>query len=263
MVASPLNDRTRAKKGYYFTPISLRVLICSQLRRRRQRFRPFSHEEPLVLAPLERRGVESQKLAAPPHSRRVLGGKVREPVLPQHGANLLRWSLRKRIAGEQRKHLRITREQQLLGMKHKSIFAPVSERGEPQVPVKARLVWRVDARRLGRILRLVAEGVSDPVLAVVRSLELNLVALPGHASEQAVLVRDTKRLEKSHRFRWQRDVAKSPGQEKKDVRIEHPGEEKTRHPKARGRSKITSASRERDGSGFRNGVVGDRRLWIF
>src|SRR6516165_1010736 len=262
MVASPLNDRTRAKKGYYFTPISLRVLICSQLRRRRQRFRPFSHEEPLVLAPLERRGVESQKLAAPPHSRRVLGGKVREPVLPQHGANLLRWSLRKRIAGEQRKHLRITREQQLLGAKHKGIFAPVAERGEPQVPVKARLVWRVNAWRLGGTLRLVAEAVSDPVLAVVRSLEFDLETLPGHAAKQTVLVRDTKWLDECDRFRWQREGTKGPGQKKKNVGIKDPGEEQTSHPKTRGLRKLTSTSGHRDGSGFRNGFVGVSSLWI-
>src|SRR6516162_5069304 len=179
MTLSPPEPPTGERKKDTILRVPPLALIWSQrLRRRRQRFRPFGHEEPFVRASLEGRGVESQELAAPPHSRGALGGKVGEPVLPQHGANLLRRCLRKRIAGEQREHLRITREQQLLGMKHKSIFAPVSERGEPQVPVKARLVWRVDARRLGRILRLVAEGVSDPVLAVVRSLELNLVALP-------------------------------------------------------------------------------------
>src|SRR5215469_15240647 len=103
-------------------------------------------------------------------------------------------------------------------MNYKRAFAPVAERSEPQVPIEARLVRRVNAWSFGGILRLVAERIRDPVLAVIRSLKLNLKAFPGHAAKQAVLVCDSKRLEKGHWFRRQRNAAKSPGQEEKGIR---------------------------------------------
>ena len=65
---------------------------------------------------------------------------------------------------------------------------PVSERGEPEIPVEARLVGGVDAGAGVEVLRLVEEAIGGPVFAVVGALEFDLVTMRCHDGEEAVLV---------------------------------------------------------------------------
>src|SRR5260370_19943240 len=91
----------------------------------------------------------------------------------------------------------------LFGARHDGIRTPGAEGSEPQIPVEARLVGRIDARSLVRILRLVAEGVCKPSLAVVRTLKFDFVAAASHNGEEAVAVCDAERLERGNWRRWE------------------------------------------------------------
>src|SRR5258708_24836297 len=78
------------------------------------------------------------------------------------------------------------------------IRTPRTEGGEPQVPVKARLVRRVNTGRLGGVLRLKAKRIDQPGFTIGGALELNLVTPAGHYREKAVAIGDTERFERRH-----------------------------------------------------------------
>src|SRR5690348_14036229 len=61
------------------------------------------------------RSVKSDELAAPPVARGALRGHVREPILPDDGANFLGRRFRKRIAGEKMEHFWAAFEKSFLG----------------------------------------------------------------------------------------------------------------------------------------------------
>ena len=89
-------------------------------------------------------------------------------------------------------------------MRNNLVLAPVAQRREPEVPVEARLIGRVDARRFVERLRLVAKLIGGPVHAVVGALEFDLVAAARHHGEEAVLVGDAKWLERLDGLHGQR-----------------------------------------------------------
>src|ERR1700722_12234430 len=71
----------------------------------------------------------------------------------------------------------------------------MAERGEPQIPIETGLIRCVDARSFSGILRLVAEWIRDPILAVVRALKFDFVAAAGHHGEEAVAIGHAKWLQ--------------------------------------------------------------------
>src|SRR5258707_13350716 len=79
----------------------------------------------------------------------------------------------------------------LVGANRDRIRPAGTEGGEPQVPVEARLVRRVNARRLGGVLRLKAKRIDQPSLTIGGAPELNLVTAAGDFSEKAITIRHT------------------------------------------------------------------------
>src|SRR5204863_7721394 len=67
-----------------------------------------------------------------------------------------------------------------------------AERRDPEVPVEARLLRRVNAGRAARVLRFETERIADPGSSVARALKLNFVTLPRHHREEAVVVDDAE-----------------------------------------------------------------------
>src|SRR4030081_2275383 len=98
----------------------------------------------------------------------------------------------------------------LFNLKDKNVFTPGTERSEPKIPVKARLVRSVNTRRPVQVLRFVTELVGCPGLAVARTLELDFIAVARHSREEPELIGDPKRLDRTHRQRRQRP---SPGKQ--------------------------------------------------
>src|SRR5436190_9518499 len=147
-------------------------------------------------------GEHSELASPPPRASAALGREVREPVLPPDGAHERRRRPRRKwIAAEQPQHARAVLEQPLLRQHDPGRLLPRAERREPEVPLEPRLVRRIDARPLERILRLVPEGVRYPRDAVAAPLELDLVARLGHHGEQPIRVRDPERREQARRQR--------------------------------------------------------------
>src|ERR1700730_17865635 len=127
------------------------------------------HDVKLPVRPtLERRSVQPDLLATPPKTLLAFLLPVGKPVLPEHRPNLLGRLSRERIACEESKDVRLGREKSPLDLKDKGVVAPGTQRSEPQVPVKTGLVGRVDSWRRVQILRLVAERIGCPGLAVAR-----------------------------------------------------------------------------------------------
>src|SRR5690348_7163855 len=83
-------------------------------------------------------------LASPPCARAALRVEIGEPVLPPHRAHQAWRAGSKWVASEQSQHARTVLEQTLLREHHPARLLPWTERGEPEIPVEARLVWRVD-----------------------------------------------------------------------------------------------------------------------
>ena len=96
------------------------------------------------------------------------------------------------IAAEEREHVGVVGEQTLFGERHKVVLLPVAERGEPEIPVEAGLIGRVDSGRLVERLRLVAEGIGVQFWPSFGALEFDLIAAARHHGEEAVLVGDAK-----------------------------------------------------------------------
>lgn len=112
------------------------------------------------------------------------------------GAHELGWSIGEGVTAEKVEDVGRIVQKAFFGAGDEHVFAPGAERGEPEVPVEAWLVRRVDARRFVEGLGLVTEEVGRPVLAVVRSLEFDFVAVAGHDREEAVAIGDAKGFEK-------------------------------------------------------------------
>src|SRR5262249_16709197 len=117
-----------------------------------------------------------------------------EPVLPPDRPDPGRRTIGERVALEQMENGGGTLQQAQLGAHDPRILAPLSQGSEPEIPFESRLVGRIDAGWLHRILRLVAEGVRSPLHAVARALKLDLPALAGHPREQPVTVPGPERL---------------------------------------------------------------------
>ena len=109
-----------------------------------------------------------------------------------------RRSLRKGIGGEEREYVRVFRKQPPFGAQDERIVAPLAERREPQVPIESRLVGRRCAA-LCSAPAVVTEGIRNPGLAVVRTLEFDFVTVARHHREQSVPVGDSKRIEQGYR----------------------------------------------------------------
>src|SRR5215472_83180 len=104
------------------------------------------------------------------------------------------------------------------------VLAPGTKRGEPQVPVEARLIGRIDAGGSFYVLWLVAERIGGPGCAVPRSLELDLVALVGHDSEQAVSVSYAKWFEYAYRPLPEEGSPEQSNQQERRAGVKHPAE---------------------------------------
>src|SRR5450755_3483499 len=81
---------------------------------------------------------------------------------------------------------------------------PLAERSKPQIPIETRLIGRVNARRLTRILGLESKWIRRPVFAVLRTLKLDFIAPARHGSEQTVTVGNSKWFQRDDRESRQR-----------------------------------------------------------
>src|SRR5260370_11242879 len=126
---------------------------------RRKFGRPLDGDDSAIGIAGECRRVIAEQLAVPPESLISLFFERRKPILPENGTHLFRGLLRKRVCGEQREHVGAAFEEVLFGARHDGIRTPGAEGSEPQIPVEARLVRRIEARSLGRSSRLLSEGV--------------------------------------------------------------------------------------------------------
>src|SRR5271157_683100 len=169
------------------------------LRSRQRLRRPLDHSQLTIGQMCQCRGIKSEEISPPPHPGRALLGQRGKPILPNNRPHELWRSTRERISGEKPQYITIVREQPLLSADHQHVLAPGPKRSEPQVPVESRLIGSIDARCFDGILRLMAEGIRCPSLAVVGSLELNLIATTRHHRKQPVTVRDAERLQRRHR----------------------------------------------------------------
>src|ERR1700723_326353 len=110
----------------------------------------------------------------------------------------------KRSTGEERQYILVLREQKTLRVGHDGILTPRPQRSEPQVPIKARLIWRVDSGWLIQFLRLVAKRRGDPILSACRALEFNFISSTRHHREESVTIGNSERLKCLHRRGGQR-----------------------------------------------------------
>src|SRR5712691_3724865 len=161
--------------------------------------------------------VVSAKLALPPRAGRALLRTRREPVLPDDRAHAARRLSLERIAREEAENRWLALQQSRLAVHHPGVLVPAAQRSEPQIPLEARLVRRVDPRRDIHVLGLEAEGIRRPGPAVRRALELDLVPVLRHDGEEAVAVRDPQRLERNGR------PEERPRKPADDARSEHHG----------------------------------------
>src|SRR5271165_5599674 len=159
---------------------------------RRQRVGPLNDTDFAVKLPGKNGRIQAEKLTSPPVAGVMLLLHRCEPVLPEHGTDVLRRSSGEGVVPEERENVRAIGKQTLFGERDKAVLFPIAERGEPEIPVKSWLIRRVNSRRLVDRLRLVTERISRPGLAVVRALELDLIAAAGHHSEEAISVGDAK-----------------------------------------------------------------------
>src|SRR5215471_12372354 len=73
-----------------------------------------------------------------------------------------------------------------------TVFAPRSQRGEPQVPIGAGLIRSVDSGPLVQFLWLITKMIRFPVLAVVGALEFDLIPAACHHGKQPVAICNPK-----------------------------------------------------------------------
>src|SRR5579875_477032 len=161
----------------------------------------------------EGRRVNAEQFAFPPPAGFTLGLQACEPILVDYGANFFRTISAERILAKELEYIGIIRKQTLFGPDNESVLRPRAERGEPQIPFKARLIRRIDAGRGMGILRLIAERVWRPGLSILRSLKFDFVTRVSHYGKEAVLVGDAKWLQRLDWRFWQRHAwSKHPDQ---------------------------------------------------
>ena len=148
-----------------------------------------------------------------------------EPILPEHGADEAGWGVGEGIAGEEAEDVEIIFEEALLSLRNDGRLLPGGEGGEPEVPVEAWLVRSVDAWAGVHVLRLVEEGIGDPLLAVVGSLKLDLVSMRCHDGEETILVCDAKWLERDDWFQGEGRVAPEHLTDGNEGCVEDPSED--------------------------------------
>src|SRR5258707_6834616 len=110
------------------------------------------------------------------------------------------WRLpRERITGKECQYILVVREQAHFGVGHDRILAPRPQRSEPQVPIKARLIWRIDSGWLIQFLWLIAKRICDPSLSVCGALELNFISSARHYREESVTIGNSEWFQCSNR----------------------------------------------------------------
>src|SRR5438874_729174 len=107
--------------------------------------------------PGEGRRVVADQLPPPPCAGASPLFARGEPIPPLHGAHGGGRCVGERIRREEPQHRRLVFQQPRLGVEHPAVALPRAEGGEPEIPFEARLVRSVDAGRLARVLRLIAE----------------------------------------------------------------------------------------------------------
>jgi hypothetical protein len=107
-------------------------------------------------------GVETEQLATPPVAGGAFLFKGGEPVLPEDGFDVARRSDWERIGAEEGQDVGVAFEESFFGEGDDFSLLDVGERGEPQVPVEAGLIGRVDAGRFVQGLGFVAEESLEP-----------------------------------------------------------------------------------------------------
>src|SRR5258708_23672646 len=105
----------------------------------------------------------------------------------------MRGRIREGIPYKEQKDVLVACEEMFFGANDDRIRTPGTEGGEPQVPVEARLVRRVNAGCLGGALRLKAKRIDQPSLTIGGALELNLRTAAAHYTEKAITIGDTER----------------------------------------------------------------------
>src|SRR5438445_9006029 len=108
------------------------------------------------------------------------------------------------MSGYRCEYILVVLEQDRLRVVHDRIFAPRPQRSEPQVPIKARLIWRIDSGWLIQFLWLVAKRIRNPSLSVCGALEFNFISSARHYREESVTIGDPERLKCLHRRRRKR-----------------------------------------------------------
>ena len=206
---------------------------------------------------LQHRCVDAQQPAGPPVARRAFLLDRGKPVLPQHGAYLAWRRSGEGIAGKERQHVRVVGQQALFGSRNQGVLLPRTERGKPEIPLKARLVGGVDSGRPVERLRLEAEGIGDPGLPVARALKLDLVAAPGHHREQTILVGDAKWLQHGHRLHRQGQAAEDHGDQ---LHRGHVANQREQHSTDRETETSQAARRGWSGSCSGSGLTFTQRL---
>src|SRR4029077_3626956 len=172
--------------------------------------RPFHNLNLTSRAPFQRRSVQPHELTPPPHSSGTFLRHGSEPVLPQHGANLVWRRLTKRISGKKCEHVLFIFEQPNFGVRHERVIAPRSKRSKPQIPIEARLIRRVNSWWTIQRLGLIAKRIGNPSLPIVRTLELNFETPTRHDRKQAVAVGNPEWLEGTHGSRGQGHFREHP-----------------------------------------------------
>src|SRR5579862_326794 len=113
------------------------------------RDRQIYNTNPAIRLAFESRRISPEQFAPPPIARFVFCFLVRKPILVNYGANRNRlWPSCKRIAGKQVQYIGIVLKDPFLRPQHEAIVPPAAQGCEPQVPIEAWLIWRVDSRRL-------------------------------------------------------------------------------------------------------------------
>src|SRR5229473_3962845 len=161
--------------------------------------RPLDNFDVSIRSSLQRGRIQAQQLPPPPHPGGAFFRHCREPVLPEHRADLMWRLLRKRITGKECEYILVVREQEHFRVGHNRILAPRPQRSEPQFPIKARLIWRIDSGWLIQLLWLVAKRICDPSLSVCGALEFNFISSARHYREESVTIGDPERFKCAHR----------------------------------------------------------------
>ena len=120
----------------------------------------------------------------------------------------------------------------MFGVHHEGIVAPVAEGSEPKIPIEAWLVGSVDARAFAQVLWLIAEGISNPIDAVVGTLKFDFVTSPRHAAEEAILIGDTEGLEQSDGFYGKTQTGNNFRNKRERHRAKNPQENRSNQPQA-------------------------------